>query len=323
MTPAPPPDAPVLEAVGLTKDFGAVRAVDDLSFAVAPGRVTGFLGPNGAGKTTTLRMLLGLVRPSAGRGLVGGRPYGEHPAPARLVGVCLDAGALHPGRTALGHLRVAAAPLGLPETRVREVLALVGLEAVARRRVGGFSLGMKQRLGLAVALLADPAVLVLDEPANGLDPEGIVWLRSLLRSLAGQGRTVLVSSHVLREVEHTVDDVVVVASGRLVVAEPLVDLARRAEPATLVLAPDAAGLAALARSHGWTTAPDPATGGVVLAGAEAAGVGAAAHAAGLELHRLEPRGSDLESVFLRLTQPGPDPGESPDPGQSAAEGVAR
>jgi ABC-2 type transport system ATP-binding protein len=212
-----------LSVRGLTKQFGAVTAVHDLSFAVGPG-VTGFLGPNGAGKTTTLRMLLGLVRPTSGTATVDGRPYAELPHPRRVVGALLEASGFHPGRTARNHLLIQAQLAGMPATRVDAVLDEVGLSADARRRVGGYSVGMRQRLGLASALLGDPAVLILDEPGNGLDPAGMAWLRALLRDLAGQGRTILVSSHVLAEVAQTVDRVVIVNGGVLRFAGPLAEL---------------------------------------------------------------------------------------------------
>jgi ABC-2 type transport system ATP-binding protein len=200
---------------GLSKHFGRVRAVDDVTFEVPPGRVTGFLGPNGAGKTTTLRMMLGLVRPSAGEALIGGRRYDELAAPRRMVGAVLEATGFHPGRRGRDHLRIAAQVAGLPVSRVDEVLDQVGLTDPAARRVGGYSLGMRQRLGLAAALLGDPWLLILDEPANGLDPAGMAWLRALLRDLAGEGRTVIISSHLLSEVAQTVDHVVIVGQGRL------------------------------------------------------------------------------------------------------------
>jgi ABC-2 type transport system ATP-binding protein len=205
-----------IEVIGLTKRFGAVSAVDDLSFALPAGRVTGFLGPNGAGKTTTLRMLLGLVRPTAGRALFSGVPYAALAAPARHVGAVLEASSFHPGRRARDHLRMLALALGLPRAAVDDALERVGLADVGRRRVGGFSLGMRQRLALAGALLGSPSVLLLDEPTNGLDPAGVQWLRSLLRSEAERGATVLVSSHLLAEVAQTVDDVVIIDRGRLV-----------------------------------------------------------------------------------------------------------
>ena len=292
-------EAPALEVVGLGKSFGSVRAVDDLSFRVEPGRVTGFLGPNGSGKTTTLRMLLGLVRPTDGRALVGGHAYAEHPVPGALVGAALEATGFHPGRTGAAHLAAYAPQVGVGRERCREVLDQVGLTAAADRKVGGYSLGMRQRLGLATALLADPPALVLDEPANGLDPEGIVWLRGFLRHLAAQGRTVLVSSHVLGEVQHTVDDVVVIARGRLVHASSLSELAAMAGARTYVETPTPERLAELCAERGWTCAPTGA--GHEVPDVPAAEVGAAAYAAGLELHQLATRGADLEDVFLRLT----------------------
>ncbi|MBF4162923.1 ATP-binding cassette domain-containing protein [Nocardioides acrostichi] len=304
--------APPFVIEGLGKSFGSVRAVHDLSFRVEPGRVTGFLGPNGSGKTTTLRMLLGLVRPTEGRALVGDRPYAEHPVPGALVGAALEATGFHPGRTGLGHLEVYAAQVGADRARAREVLGMVGMSEAAGRKVGGYSLGMRQRLGLATALLADPPALVLDEPVNGLDPEGIVWLRQFLRHLAEQGRTVLVSSHVLGEVQHTVDDVVIIKAGQLVHASSLSGLAELADQVTRVVAPDAEAFARLAADRGWSTHPVAGRGGTPgvgadVVGASAAEVGAACFAVGLELHQLATRGTDLEDVFFRLTGHAADP----------------
>jgi ABC-2 type transport system ATP-binding protein len=219
---------PALSACALTKRYGDVIAVHDLSFEVEAGSITGFLGPNGAGKTTTLRMLLGLARPTEGRALVFGRPFAELGRPASRVGAVLDSADLHPGRTGRDHLRVLALSAGLPPRRIADVLALVDLEHAARRRVGGYSLGMRQRLSLAAALLGDPELLVLDEPANGLDPEGVRWLRDFLRGFAADGRTVLVSSHHLAEVEQTVDRVVIISRGRLVTASSLEELTEQA-----------------------------------------------------------------------------------------------
>ncbi|GAA2151710.1 MULTISPECIES: ABC transporter ATP-binding protein [Glycomyces] len=213
-----------LEIRGLTKRFGKVEAVTDLTFDVEPGRVTGFLGPNGSGKTTTLRMLLGLVAPDGGTARIGGRRYRDLPEPARTVGAALEASNFHPARTGRDHLRVYADMLGVPTARVEEALALTGITDAAHRRAGGYSTGMRQRLNLATALLGDPPVLVLDEPTNGLDPEGIAWLRGLLRRLAGEGRMVLVASHVLSEAERLVDDVVVMRRGRLLATGPLAAL---------------------------------------------------------------------------------------------------
>ncbi|QWF21475.1 ATP-binding cassette domain-containing protein [Nocardioides sp. LMS-CY] len=295
-------DAPTLAVEGLGKTFGAVRAVDDLTFSVRPGAVTGFLGPNGAGKTTTLRMLLGLTRPSQGRALVGDRTYAEQPVPASLVGAALEASSFHPGRSGIGHLEVFAGQAGADRARCRELIEFVGLGHAAQRRVGGYSMGMRQRLGLATALLADPPAIVLDEPANGLDPEGIRWMRGLLRAFAAEGRTVLVSSHVLSEVQHTVDDVVIIARGRLVHASSLAELSALAAPQTYVESPTADALARLCGDRGWTARPDGA--GLVVADVPAAEIGAAAYAAGIELHQLASRGVGLEDVFLQLTEGG-------------------
>ena len=285
----------------LTKRFGSVLAVDDLSFAVEPGRVTGFLGPNGAGKTTTLRCLLGLVAPTSGTATIGGHSYPAIPTPARVMGAALEATGFHPGRTARNHLRVLARAGGIDERRCDEVLALVGLDDARNRAVGGFSLGMRQRLQLAAALLGDPGVLVLDEPANGLDPEGIAWLRAFLRHLAGQGRTVLVSSHMLSEVEQTVDDVVIIARGTLVRACALSDLT--APSAGVVVRtpnPDAltAAITGLAPQASAEAQPD---GTLLVHGVDAADIGRAALAAQVELHELRAATSDLEEVFLSLT----------------------
>jgi ABC-2 type transport system ATP-binding protein len=224
-----------VEIRGLTKRFGSVRAVDDLSFTVPSGRVTGLLGPNGAGKTTTLRVLLGLMRPTDGVALIGSQTYVELRAPRRVVGAVLEAEGFHPGRRGRDHLRILAASAGISRTRIDAVLDEVGLTATAGRRVGEYSLGMRQRLGLASALLGEPDVLVLDEPANGLDPEGVAWLRGLLRRLAGEGRTVIVSSHLLSEIAQTVDDVVIISAGRLRFAGPLGELETRGSLETAFL----------------------------------------------------------------------------------------
>jgi ABC-2 type transport system ATP-binding protein len=216
--------AAAIEVAGLSKRYGAKAAVEDLSFTVQYGRIVGFLGPNGAGKTTTLRTLLGLIRPTGGAATINGRAFAQLPDPARTVGAVLDAGAVHPGRSGRSHLRALARAAGIPDGRAEGVLSLVGLQSAAGARAGSYSLGMRQRLGLAAALLGDPQVLVLDEPANGLDPQGIRWLRDLLSSLAGEGRAILVSSHALAEVAQTVDDVVVICGGRSVVQAPLEQL---------------------------------------------------------------------------------------------------
>ncbi len=229
----PPATAgPAIKVAGLRKQFGHLMAVEDVSFTVSYGRITGFLGPNGAGKTTTLRMILGLIRPDAGRAAIAGKPYGKLASPVRTAGVLLDAAA-HPGRTGREHLRILAAAAGLPGHRADQLLDQVGLTRAARQRVGRYSLGMRQRLALAVALLGDPDVLILDEPANGLDPQGIRWLRDLLRTLAADGRAVLVSSHILAEAAQTVDDIVVISRGRTIAQTPLPDLLATRPGATL------------------------------------------------------------------------------------------
>src|SRR5580698_3062748 len=245
----------VVEAESLTKRFGEVSAVTDLSFALEAGTITGFLGPNGAGKTTTLRMILGLVAPTSGRALVFDHPYAELPRPALRIGAVLEATDFHPGRTGRDHLRMLGQAVDVPDSRADEVLRLVELTEAAHRRVKGYSLGMRQRLGLATALLGDPELLILDEPANGLDPEGVRWLRDFLRRLASEGRTVLISSHVLAEVAQTVDQVLIISRGRLVVESSLTDLTARVGGAIRVRSADPAKLqAALAREHFNTTA---------------------------------------------------------------------
>ena len=293
-----------IEVHGLTKRFGGVVAVDDLSFTVREGTVTGFLGPNGAGKTTTLRMLLGLVTPTAGTATIGGRRYAQLSDPLRHVGAVLDATGFHPGRRAVDHLRVLCVAAGLPERRAAEVLEQVGLASVARRRVKGFSLGMRQRLGLAAALLGEPEVLVLDEPANGLDPEGVHWLRGFLRAYADGGRTVLVSSHLLAEVAQTVDEVVIIAEGRLVTQSSLAALARSATPGVWVRTPQAPALreALAAAGHG-VAAESSAADAIVALGTTAEEVGVLAAAAGVVLYEMRPQEFNLEELFLELTTP--------------------
>jgi ABC-2 type transport system ATP-binding protein len=297
--------APVgVEVSGLTKTFGQVRAVDDLSFTVEPGQVTGFLGPNGAGKTTTLRMALGLITPDRGTTTFNGVPYARLPEPTRQVGAVLET-AFHPARTGRNHLRVYCRAAGLPLSRADEVLDQVGLTPAAHRKAGGYSLGMRQRLGLATALLGDPAVLVLDEPANGLDPEGIQWLRGFLRFLAhDQGRTVLVSSHLLAEVEQTADRVVIVGAGKLVRQGSLAELRSGADGngagTVLVRSPQAPRLAEVLRTSGTAveeTGPDALT----VRGLTSAEVGSRAFTAGVELHELRARTSGLEEVYFQLT----------------------
>jgi ABC-2 type transport system ATP-binding protein len=287
-----------IEVTGLTKRFGGVAAVDDLSFTVQPGRITGFLGPNGAGKTTTLRAILGLTRPDRGTATVDGVAYADLTSPVRTVGAVLDDAGAHPSRSGAAHLRVVAAAAGIDGGRVDDVLALVGLADAARRRVGGYSLGMRRRLALGTALLGDPSVLVLDEPTNGLDPAGVRWLRELLRSLAADGRTVLVSSHLLAEVAHTVDDVVIIDRGRLVVAGALADLA--GPPAVAVRTPEADRLATALGSAGIASRRDGVD-VVVALDASAEAVGRAVAAAGLVVYELRTVGGSLEDTFLALT----------------------
>ena len=292
------PEGLALEFSGLTKRFGAVTAVSDFTAHVEPGLVTGFLGPNGAGKTTTLRVLLGLVRPTAGTATIGGQPYAKLKHPLQTVGAVLEASSFHPGRSGAAHLKAYAQAASLPTSRVDEVLGLVGLADAAGRKVGGYSLGMRQRLGLAYALLGDPGVLVLDEPANGLDPEGIKWMRVLLRQLAREGRTVLVSSHLLAEVQQTVDSLLIISQGRLVFQGPLEDLAEPTEHATVVDSLDRPALLAAL-----TAADVPyeiLRSGVTIRGIEPARVGAVAAAAGVALSALQQRGPALEEVFLDL-----------------------
>ena len=290
----------VITLDGLTKRFGPVLAVDRLSFEVDQGTVTGFLGPNGAGKTTTLRMLLGLVTPTAGTARIHGRSYRELAAPSRQVGAVLEASSFHPGRTARDHLRVVTIAAGLPRARADEVLSRVGLEHAADRRVGGFSLGMRQRLALATALLGDPELLILDEPANGLDPEGIRWLREFLRNLADQGRTVLVSSHVLAEVAQTVDQVVIIAAGRLVTQSTLAALGARTDQVVRVRTPQAQTLRSLLVARGVqvdVAGPDQ----VLATGITTETVGRAAADAGIVIYEMGAERSNLEEVFLQLT----------------------
>jgi ABC-2 type transport system ATP-binding protein len=284
---------------GLVKRFGGVLAVDDLSFEVQPGTLTGFVGPNGAGKTTTLRMILGLVRPTAGTALIGGVPYARLDRPARHVGAVLESSGFHPGRTARDHLRVLAGPSAIPTARVDEVLSEVDLDGAARRRVGGFSLGMRQRLGLAGALLGDPGILILDEPTNGLDPAGVHWLRTLLRRRVDRGGTVLVSSHLLAELALAADSVVIITDGRLVTQGPV--SAITAGAATVrVRSPQAERLRAVLTARGVAATldgPDQ----VVASGVDTEVVGRAVAEAGLVVYEMSAQRPALEEAFLALT----------------------
>jgi ABC-2 type transport system ATP-binding protein len=289
-----------IEIRGMSKRFGEVQAVRDLSFEVQAGRVTGFLGPNGAGKSTTLRMLLGLIHPSSGEGTFGGRRYEELPHPSAQVGVVLEEASFHPGRTGRNHLRVLAAAGDHPSSRVDELLERVGLTAAAGRRVKGYSMGMRQRLAIAAALLGDPEVLILDEPANGLDPPGIRWMRDLLRSEAARGRAVLVSSHLLSEVAQAADDIVVIAGGVLRASGPLEAVLGGSDgPVTRVRAAEAGRLGELLRGRGMFVEDEPSA--LIVRGSPPDAVGAVAAEHGVALSELVAVSRSLEDAFLELT----------------------
>ncbi|WP_030439242.1 ABC transporter ATP-binding protein [Actinoplanes subtropicus] len=290
----------MIELRGLTKRFGDTTAVDDLTCTFRPGVVTGFLGPNGAGKTTTMLMTLGLQRPTAGRALLGGRHYRELPVPMREVGALLDARAVHHSRSGRNHLLALATSNGLPHRRVDEVLDQVGLTAVAGKAAGTYSLGMSQRLGIAGALLGDPPILLFDEPVNGLDPSGIAWARTLMRDLAAEGRTVVVSSHLMSEMEQTADHLVVIGKGRLIADTSLPDfLASQASAGVLVRAADA-GFAGALRAAGAQVVAQ-GDGGLLVGGLDAYAVGKLALVSGTVLTELSPRRSSLEEVFMAMT----------------------
>ncbi len=293
---------PVIEVDELTKRYGPTTAVRELSFTVRPGHVTGFLGPNGAGKTTTLRMLLGLVAPTDGSATISGHTFRRHARGLRHVGALLDANDVHGGRSARAHLRTLARSNRIPASRVEEVLTEVGLTgAAARRRVGGYSLGMKQRLGIATALLGDPPVLLFDEPLNGLDPEGVLWVRSLFRKLAAEGRTVFVSSHLMSEMENTADQLIVIGKGELIAAESLTDFAARGTaPTVTVRTPDAGALAAVLASEGAVVASEGAE-MLRVTGVAAARVGELAHEHHFLLRELTTEHASLEAAFMELT----------------------
>lgn len=291
----------MIEATRLTKRYGAKIAVDAMSFSVRPGIVTGFLGPNGAGKSTTMRMAVGLDRPEGGSITIGGRAYGDHPSPLGEVGVLIDAKAVHPGRTARQHLRTLAATHGIGRRRVDEVLGMAGIEAVADRRVGGFSLGMGQRLGIAAALLGDPHTLILDEPVNGLDPEGVLWVRKLTRSLAEEGRTVFLSSHLMSEMAITADHVIVVGRGKVLADAPVDDIVSRGRNTTVtVTSPDSQRLErALARDGAAVVTTDTMT--MEVSGVTAEHIGVLAASEGCVLHELHTVRGSLEDAYLQLT----------------------
>jgi ABC-2 type transport system ATP-binding protein len=290
----------MIEVDHLTKRYGRTVAVDDLSFTVPPGRITGFLGPNGAGKTTTLKAILALIRPTSGTTRVLGVAYRDLDEPARRVGAVLETSRYHPGRSGRNHLRVIAVQAGIPRARVAEVLELVAMKDQSRRRVGGYSLGMRQRLGLAAALLGDPEILVLDEPANGLDPAGIRWLRDLLRALSAQGRTILVSSHVLAEVEQIADEVVIIHRGRFVTQSSTRELAARTSAGVRVRSPDAERLRGVLSAEGMEVVQMD-DGALAVADGKPERVGELAAANNIVLHELAAEKATLEEAFLELT----------------------
>ncbi|MFJ9307459.1 ABC transporter ATP-binding protein [Streptomyces cyaneofuscatus] len=309
----------MIKAYGLTKRYGDRTVVQDLDFTVHPGTVTGFLGPNGAGKSTTMRMLLGLDTPTRGRSTIGGRAYAAHRAPLTQVGALLEARSVHPGRSARNHLIALAHTHGIPRARVEEVIALAGLTDAAHRRVKGFSLGMGQRLGIAAALLGDPATVILDEPVNGLDPEGVLWIRTLLRSLAAEGRTVLVSSHLMSEMALTADHLIVIGRGRLLADTTVDELVRQAGGASVkVVTPQpedlrthlaAPGVEITTAATATTTATAARTAPLHelrVRGTESAHIGAVAAAHGITLHELTPQTVSLEQAFMDLTQDAAD-----------------
>ena len=292
----------MIEAHELTKRYGDKTAVDTISFTIAPGTVTGFLGPNGAGKSTTMRMIMGLDRPTSGTVTVNGKPYGHHRSPLREVGALLDAKAVHPGRSARSHLRTMAATHNIKASRVDDVIEMTGLAGVASKRVGGFSLGMGQRLGIAAALLADPRTLILDEPVNGLDPDGVQWVRRLVRSLATEGRTIFLSSHLMSEMSQTADQLLVIGRGRIITAGPMQQVIDSVSGVGVrVRSPRATELAA-ALTRDRVTVTSPELGTLEVSGATAEHVGEVAFTHGLLLHELSPRSASLEEAYMSLTQ---------------------
>jgi ABC-2 type transport system ATP-binding protein len=296
----------MIEATHLTKQYGSKLAVDGVSFSLQPGQVTGFLGPNGAGKSTTMRMLMGLDRPTSGTITVMGKPYAEHRNPLNVVGALLDAKGVHPGRTARSHLRALAATHGIGDARVSRVLELTGLESVAHKRVGGFSLGMGQRLGIAAALLGDPEVLVLDEPVNGLDPDGVLWVRNFVRAFAAEGRTVLLSSHLMSEMAQTADHVIVLGRGSVIADAPIAELLAAggggAQRTVRVVSPDAIRFGELLRAQGARSTQQSGGDELLLQGVTAQQVGELAAAHGIVLHALATDEVSLEDAYLELTR---------------------
>ena len=292
----------MIEVRNLTKRFGASTAVDDLTFTVRPGVVTGFLGPNGAGKSTTMRMIVGLDTPTSGEALVNGRPYRELENPAHTVGCLLDASWTHANRSAGSHLKMIAAAGGFAPSRVDEVLGLVGLSDVAGRKVGGYSLGMRQRLGLATAMLGDPEVLLFDEPVNGLDPEGILWIRRFMHSRAAEGRTVLVSSHLLSEMAQTAQDLVVIGRGKLRAETSVESFLSAAKSSVVLRTPHVEEFAAAAREETVNATFDPAQGVFLIEGAKAEQIGDLAASLGITVHELHEKRASLEEAFMALTE---------------------
>jgi ABC-2 type transport system ATP-binding protein len=320
----------MIEARELTKSYGGKVAVDHLSFTVQPGRVTGFLGPNGAGKSTTMRLILGLDRPQSGTATIEGKSYTDLADPLRTVGALLEAKSVHPGRSARNHLLFLAQSQGLPARRVGEVLDLVGLSEVAGKRAGGFSLGMSQRLGIAAAMLGDPRVLLLDEPVNGLDPEGVLWIRNLMKHLAGEGRTIFVSSHLMNEMAVTADHLIVIGRGRLIADSATADvIARSSEQSVRVKTPDAARLTPLIEAEGGKVTPADAatgTGGVptlIVTGMPAQRIGELAAQSSVVLHELSPQLASLEEAFMELTADSLEFGHHGPAAAAAAGGSAR
>ena len=318
----------MIEVRDLTKRYGGKIAVDHLSFAVEPGRVTGFLGPNGAGKSTTMRLILGLDRPQEGTATIDGRRYDQLARPLTAVGALLEAKAMHNGRSAYNHLLFLAQSQGLPRRRVDEVLALVGLTPVAHKRTGGYSLGMSQRVGIAAAMLGDPPALLLDEPVNGLDPEGILWVRNLMKQLAAEGRTIFVSSHLMNEMAVTADHLIVIGKGKLIADSPTQEfIERSSERSVLVRSPQADRLGELITTGGGTVKQEtngtqPA--GLSVTGMDAQRIGEIAAAAGIVLHELTPRLASLEEAYMELTAGSAEFGTAGpvDPAQAGAPGPA-